>query len=349
PRVDGVRYLDRPPLLYWLLSGSFAVAGTTPVAARLWSALAAVGVAAVTARLGVMLGGARAGLLAGLMVAANLGMFLCGRVVKPDLVFVLWLTLAWAGFAIAYRGGGRRGLALFYAALGLAAITKDLLGALGPLVVVVMFVWLTGERPLTLWVPWWSVLLLVAIALPWYVLVEAETRGFLWYTLVDNRVLRFAGPRLFPDEDVSLGSLEFLVVTLLAFLPWALALPWALGRAFRRPWEDATARLWLLFALWAVFVVGFFTASPFKLPHYGLRTLAMAGALWRRAPALGVGVALATTIAFLPTVAAEGRAQFVRARSVRPLAVTLVERVRPGDVVLHEGAIENSASALLVL
>src|SRR2546425_13365194 len=61
----------------------------------------------------------------------------------------------------------RRGLALFYAALGLAAITKDLLGALGPLVVVVMFVWLTGERPLTLWVPWWSVLLLVAIALPW--------------------------------------------------------------------------------------------------------------------------------------------------------------------------------------
>jgi len=34
---------------------------------------------------------------------------------------------------------------------------------------------------------------------------------------------------------------------------------------------------------------------------------------------------------------------------VRPLAVTLVERVRPGDVVLHEGAIENSASALLVL
>src|SRR5207249_11681332 len=68
-------------------------------------------------------------------------------------------------------------------------------------------------------------------------------------------------------------------------------------------------------------------------------------ALWRQAPALGVGVALATTIAFLPTVAAEGRAQLVRARSVRPLAVTLAEHVRPGDVVLHEGAIENSASA----
>src|SRR5207248_10344135 len=158
PRVNGVRYVDKPPLLYWLVSATLALLGPTPFAARLGPALAAVGVAAVTARLGVMLGGARAGLLAGLMVAANLGMFLCGRIVKPDLVFVLWLTLAWAGFAITYRGGGRRGLALFYAALGLAAMTKDLLGALGPLAVVAMFFWLTGERPLTLWVPWWGVL-----------------------------------------------------------------------------------------------------------------------------------------------------------------------------------------------
>src|SRR2546428_7637489 len=75
----------------------------------------------------------------------------------------------------------------------------------------------------------------------------------------------------------------------------------------------------------------------------------MAGGWGRRAPALGAGVALPRTIASLRTVAAEGRAQFVRAGWVRPLAVTLVERVRPGDVVLHEGAIENSASALLVL
>jgi 4-amino-4-deoxy-L-arabinose transferase-like glycosyltransferase len=447
PRVDGVRYFDRPPLLYWLISAAFAIAGTTPAAARFWSALAAVGVAAVTARLGVMLGGARVGLLAGLMVAANLGVFLYGRIVKPDLVFLLWLTLAWAGFAIAYQGGGRLGLVLFYAALGLAAITKDILGALAPLVVVAMFFWLTGERPLRPWVPWWSVLLFAAIALPWYALAEAKNHGFLWYTLVDNHVLNFAGQRVFPDEGVPLGPIEFLVVTLLAFLPWALVLPWALLRAFRRPWESAVARLWLLFALWAVFVVGFFTASPFKLPYYGLpafpalallvarvwdetldatpgsarprallgpllvffalatvalaaawsgvvrippdvlasldvatrnlaargqsapplpldawrpllargalifglATVAMAVALWRQGAALGVGVALATTIAFLPTVAAEGMVQFVRARSVRPLAVALVERVRSGDVVLHEGAIENSASLLLLL
>ena len=447
PRANGVRYFDKPPVLYWLMAASFDLAGSTPCAARLWSALAAVGVAAVTARLGMLLGGPRLGLLAGLMVAANLGMFLYGRIVKPDMVFILWILLAYAGFVLVYQGRGRWGLALFYASLGLATLTKDLLGALGPLLVVGVFFWLTRERPLAPWVPWWGVALAAGIALPWYLLVEARNHGFLWYTIVDNHLLNFIRQRVFPDEDVPLGSVEFFVVTLLAFLPWTLALPWAVRRAFRRPWGDATGRLWLLLGLWAVFVVGFFTVSPFKLPHYGLpafpalallvarvwdetldaapgsprpRTLtvpllvlfataaaafwlvwagvvripgealasldvatrnqaargqpgvqsplgpwlpilfrgavitsiattAMAIAVWQRAAALGIGIALATTMGFLPAVAGEGMAQFVRTRSVTPIAEALSRRLASGDVVAHEGPIENGATLLLHL
>jgi len=103
PRVNGVRYFETPPLLYWLMSASFGAAGVTPFAARFWTALAAVGCAAVTARLGAVLGGPRLGLLAGLMVAANLGMFVYGRIVSAELPFILCLTVAWAGFALAYR------------------------------------------------------------------------------------------------------------------------------------------------------------------------------------------------------------------------------------------------------
>ena len=264
---------------------------------------------------------------------------------------------------------------------------------------------------------------------------------------MDNHLLNFTRQRVFPDEDVPLGSIEFLAVTAGAFLPWALALPSALTRAFRRPWGDATARLWLLFGLWAVCVIGFFTISPFKLPHYGLpafpalallvarvwdetiegvpgavsprtlltpllllfalvaaaftavwsglvgmpagalasvdvatrnlaakgqsvppwplgawlpilwrgalifglATVAMAVAVWHRATALGVGVALATTIAFLSAVAGEGHAQFVRTRAVRPVAQALIARAGPRDLVAHEGPIENSAAVLLAL
>ena len=269
-RVNGVRYFDKPPLMYWLMAASFALTGPTEGGGRVWPALSAIGVAAVTGRIGVMLGGPRVGLLAGLIVAANLGTFVVGREVKPDLPFILFITLAHAGFIVAYRGGGRRGLVLFYASLGLATVTKDLLGAVGPLAVVALFLWLTRERPYSAWAPWWGVAILAVIALPWYLVTELRNEGFLWYTIVDNHVLNFARLRVFPDEDVPLGSLQFLAVTALAFLPWTLTVPWALRRALRPPWETADARLWALLALWAVTVVGFFAASPFKLPHYAL-------------------------------------------------------------------------------
>jgi 4-amino-4-deoxy-L-arabinose transferase-like glycosyltransferase len=446
PRVDGVRYFDKPPVLYWLMAASFDAAGVTPAAARVWSALAAVGCAVVTARLGTVLGGARLGLLAGLMVATNLGMFLYGRIVKPDLVFVLFILLAYAGFVLAYRGGGRGALALFYGSLGLAAMTKDVLGALGPLVVVALFLVLTRERPRGWWIPWWGVLVLAAIALPWYFVVEIRNPGFLWYTVVDNHILNFVRQRVFPDEDVPLTALEFVVVTALAFLPWSLAAPSAVARALRGPWTDLTSRVWLLFALWATVVIGFFTLSPFKLPHYGLpafpalallvarawdaaidggpgaprprtllvpvlvvfaavaaafaaawldvlpipagalstldvatrnqsargvgapasplatwapilatctaifsvATVVLAVAVWRRAAALGVGVVLAAMVAFLPS-AGQGMAEYARTRSIRPVTEALAARLRPGDLVVHEGPLENSGSLLLAL
>jgi 4-amino-4-deoxy-L-arabinose transferase-like glycosyltransferase len=445
-RVNGVRYFDKPPLTYWLMAASFSVAGATEAAARVWPALAAIGVAAVTGRIGMILGGARVGLLAGLFVAANMGIFVFAREVKPDLVFILFLTLAYAGFVVAYRGGGRWGLALFYASLGLATLAKDVLGAVGPLAVVALFVWLTRERPYGAWAPWWGLAILLGLTLPWYLAVELRNPGFLWYTVVDNHLLNFTRQRVFPDEDVPLGALQFLGVTLLAFLPWALAVPWALRRALRPPWADAQARLWTLLALSAVIVVGFFTVAPFKLPHYGLpafpalallaarawddcieaqpgaatpqvlmvpilvlfallavafglaaldrlpvppqalenvdlaaRNLAARGqtavgaprelyvpvllrctvifaaatagmlfAVQRRWPAMGVGVALAAMIAFLPT-AGEGMVQFARGRSARPITEALTRRLGPTDHVIHEGALENTGSLLLVV
>jgi dolichyl-phosphate-mannose-protein mannosyltransferase len=444
PRLDGVRYFDKPPLLYWLISLSSPRAGPTPFAARFWSALAAVGVAGVTAYLGVVLGGFRVGLLAGLMVAANMGIFLFGRFVKPDLLFILCIMLAYLGFALAYLGRGRWPLLLFFGALGLATLAKDLLGAIGPLVAVGLFFWFTRERPLRPWLPWWGVAVFAAIALPWYALVELGNRGFLWYTIVDNHLLNLVRQRAFPDEDVPLGALEFVVVTVIAFLPWVLAVPAGVVSVLRKPRESAADRLWILFLIWAGVVIGFFTLAPFKLPHYGLPafptlallaarawddtmsaapgasrprglilpvllvfagvtvmlaaadvlplsreamtsfdvtarnlesrgqaptatplaafagviqssmgvflvgTMALGVAFRRRAAGAGVAVVLATVFGFLP-LAGNGMAEFARLRSVRPVAEALAMRASPGDLIMHEGSLENSGSLLLQL
>ncbi|HET8578722.1 MAG TPA: glycosyltransferase family 39 protein [Methylomirabilota bacterium] len=447
PHLDGVPYFDKPPLLYWLMAASFAVLGPTELAARIWSAVPAVAVALLTARLGMLLGSVRLGLLAGLMVAANLELFLFGRIVKPDLLFVALILLGFIGFARVYLGGGRGTLWLFYGALGLAVLAKDLLGAIGPLLAVALFFYLTREsRAWARWFPWSGVALLLVIAVPWYALAEFRNRGFLWYTIVDNHLLALARQRVFPDEDVPLGALEFLGVTAAGFFPWVLALPWAVWRVLRRPWLSAEARLWMLVGLWTVGVLGFFTFSPFKLPHYGLPafpamallvaklwdetleggleapspqtllwpplgvfavtalasflvwrgvlglpagavsvadvsarnmaaqgqqasldflsqlrplfgslalifglgTVGIAVGLWRRRPLLGIGALLAVMVAFLP-VSVEGLAIFAKARSVRLMTDALMLRIAPGDLVAHEGPIENSASALIVL
>ena len=452
PHINGVRYFDKPPLLYWLMAAAFRAWGPGEAVARLGSALPALGIAALTAWLGMRLGGPRVGLIAGLVVAANLELFLFARLVKPDLLLVFCILLAFAGFLDAYlrrEAGrdGRWGILVFFAALGATLLAKDLLGAVGPLVTVAIFFAVTRERNVARrWIPWAGVLLFLAIAVPWYVLMEARNPGFLWYTVVDNHLLNLTRHRVFPDEDVPLSALEFLAVTAIGFMPWCLALPWALWRRLRGPWPTAETRAWLLLALWAAGSLAVFTLSPFKLPHYGLpafpalallvaklwdevlegvpgapsppsllvpplllfavvaiaaiaagtgyialpagalpsadvaaRNVAARGAdlpfmsgaelapLFRalsaifglgalaaalglalRRPAIGLGALLAAMLAFLP-FSAEGFALFARSRSVRVLSDAVALRAAPGDLLAHEGALENSGSWLLTL
>jgi 4-amino-4-deoxy-L-arabinose transferase-like glycosyltransferase len=445
PYLNGVRYFNKPPLPYWLMALTLPPSGATPVGARVWSALAAAGTAALTARLGTILGGPRLGLLAGLIVTTNLGMFVFARIVKPDQLFILCLTLAFAGFVEAYLCGRRWPLALFWGGLGLAVLAKDVLGAAGPLAIVALFLGLTRDPAARRWSPWWGIALLAVVAVPWYAAVEARNPGFVWYTIVEVHLRNFAGRRLYPDEDVPLGALEFLAVTGLAFSPWTLVLPWAVARAVRRRGGDATARAWALLALWAVAVIAVFTVSRFKLPHYGLpafpalalltarvwddaiagraptpgarwlltpasATLALAAlvcaggwsgilhipsaalegadvatrnvmargdtppstvglfspliatlaavlgtasvavalAAWRRKVAAGLAVIVVVAAVFL-AVTGRGLALYARSRSAEPVAEALRRSVRPGDLVVHEGPLENSASILLGL
>jgi 4-amino-4-deoxy-L-arabinose transferase-like glycosyltransferase len=196
PHFDGVRYFDKPPLLYWLMAAAFQLVGRSEWSARFWLALAVVGTATLVAWLGTRLGSERLGLIAGLMVAANMEVFLFGRLAKPDLLFVFFILLAFAGFIVAYQSASRRALLVCYASLGAAVMAKDLLGALGPLAAFALFFVLTRERFKTSWwMPWAGVALLLVLAVPWHAVMEWRNPGFLWYMVVDNHILNLAGHR----------------------------------------------------------------------------------------------------------------------------------------------------------
>ena len=271
-RLNGVRYFDKPPLLYWLTAGSFTLFGPTEGAARLAPLLGALLAVAGTVLLGVRLLGAGWGALAGLALLSCALFAAFARYVRPETLFLAAIAWGFTGLLLAL---GRRAPAwslVGCAALGTAALAKDPLGLIGPLVAIGIAAGLAGRlRPVRGWLPPLGWALVVVIGLGWYAVAAMTEPAFLWYTVVDNHVLNVARMRQFPDEDVPLSALEFLTAAGFGAFPWILAAAVAVGAlVLARAWRDPAELPWVALALWVVGVLAFFTVSPFKLPHYGL-------------------------------------------------------------------------------
>jgi 4-amino-4-deoxy-L-arabinose transferase-like glycosyltransferase len=270
--LNGVRYVDKPPLLYVLIAAVSAVVGPSEAAARVVSACAALAAVGATAWLGAHLLGPRGGLVAGVALLTGIGFFAYGRYVRPETLFVAALA---GGFALCLVGirDERRGLcAAGLALFGCAALAKDPLGALLPPLAIGVALALAGRaRPVSAWLPWTGVAACLIIGFGWWVGAELRTPGFGWYTAIDNHVLNVARARHFADEDVPLTALEFLAVAIGSTLPWIIAAGVAIfSLARHRAWRDPNEIGWVALALWVLGVLGITTLSPFRLPHYGL-------------------------------------------------------------------------------
>lgn len=298
PHFDGVRYLEKPPLYFWLTALALFLFGPSEWVVRIGSALPALGTAILTYRLGQLFYGGAAALLSALVMVSSLGVLRFARQPAPDFLFVFSITLAIYGFvktALAPSSSGndqppnfnRRMSMLFYVGIALAVLSKGLIGLLFPILIVGLFLWLSGER--VTWRQWnlaKGLALFLVLALPWHLLAAWKNPGFLWFYLVDNQFLRFLNRRAYVEEDVSLTTLAFLANVLIWIFPWSIVLPAALREAV--PWLRSTAarveRVRLLVGLWAVTVIGFFSLSSSKLEHYFLPAIVplslMAGKVW---------------------------------------------------------------------
>src|SRR5262245_34835765 len=108
PHANGVVYLEKPPLLYWLTALSMRVFGETAFGARLPSALAAIATVLVVCAAGRRLFGPLAGMLSGIVLATSLGVALVARQVLFDSLLTLWTTIALLGFWMGTEETGER-------------------------------------------------------------------------------------------------------------------------------------------------------------------------------------------------------------------------------------------------
>ena len=262
-RINGVRYLEKAPLMYWATAMAYKIFGFTEFATRLPLAIGAMLLVAAIFYFGRWMGGAKAGLYSGLAMCAALGAYLFTRIMIPEVLITFFMTVAFYFFLKVYLGelDTRWGYA-FYACMAAAVLTKGLIGIVFPCGALFVFVLMTkGWRQLWKMRPITGSLLFLAIAVPWHALAIWRNEKFFWFYFINEHVLRYLGKRIPADYDtVPLAS--FWLLHLVWLFPFSVFLPLALGR-LRDLWRptEREGQLRLFALLWALVVIGFFSFS----------------------------------------------------------------------------------------
>lgn len=266
PRLNHVRYYEKPPLLYWALAGSYAAFGVDDFSSRLPSAVAYIGTTAVTYLIAEALFGLPAAGIAAFVYATSLGPFLFGRFLFTDSLLVFCLSVSLLGLVQTALAPGRLSVVLFYVGMALGGLTKGLEALVFPIGTAAAYCLLFDpDRSLRRRLrPGFGALVLLAVFAPWHALLAWRDPSFLYFYLINEHVLRFFNRRQ-PIDYVSLSVGGFWASSLLWLFPWVLFLPAVLAEQTK----SRRAVEWLPL-LWAASVLGFFTSSAARLEYYAL-------------------------------------------------------------------------------
>ena len=280
--VNGVRYLEKAPLPYWLVATSYRIFGVNEFATRLPMALSVLLLGLLAGVWAYRAFGERAGVYAALFVFTAAGVFLFTRILIPDVLlsFLIAASLYFFLTALEFRNENWHWYA-GYAAMALGVLTKGLIALVFPGGVAVIYLLVTGE-----WRRWREfhivsgLVLFLLIATPWHILAGLRNtggqggHGFFWFYFVNEHFLRFLGKR-YPRDYNKLPWALYWSLHLVWLFPWSLYVPAAVRTAidFRKNSKaDFSARTRLLCWILAGLVLVFFAISTnqeyYTLPAY---------------------------------------------------------------------------------
>ena len=301
-RLDGVVYLEKAPLVYWLIAGSYKIFGVHDWSARIPIALSAMGLAWLTAAFGVWAFGKAAGFYAGLCMATSIGLFLFTRILIPDVMLTLTTALAMWAFlrALDDKEPHPRVWAFVLAAsLGTGLLLKSLIAIVFPVAAGIIYLFLTRQL---FSVEAWKrlhvfsgTLIVLLIAVPWHVLATlrnppyfaftlhsgpGQYHGFLWFFFINEQLLRFLNLR-YPRDYNTVPRLYFWLLHFVWLFPWSVYFP-AVAKLSFKP-IDRAGRTRLLALCWAGFLLVFFTFSTtqeyYSMPCYPALALLLGSAM----------------------------------------------------------------------
>jgi len=269
PRLNGIKYLEKPPLQYWATAAAFAVFGADEWTARLWPAVTGLLCVAFTAFAARRLAPGSSPGLTALILVGSWGFFLGSQFLTLDMGVTFFLTAAMLSYALSRRADippwvQRNWMLLAWAAAACAVLSKGLIGVVIPGLALAVYV--AVERDLTAlrrlhWVP--GLALFAAITLPWFILVQLRNPEFFRFFFIYEHFERY----VLPEHHRPGPWWYFVPVALVGLWPWTPALPAAIAKAWKAPAVEGF-KLDRFLAIWAAVVFVFFSASHSKLPGY---------------------------------------------------------------------------------
>lgn len=342
-RLDGVPYLEKAPLKYWMIAGSYALFGVHDWAARLPIVLSVLALVALVYFMGCWAFSEAAGFLAALVMGTSIGTFLFTRILIPDVT--LTFTIALAVFALMRalddaEPRPRLWAAVMALSMGAAVLLKGLIGIVFPCAAA--FLWLVWSRRLLDLAAWKRLrpvsgaLLFLLVAAPWHVLATlrnppyldfsmtagpGQYRGFFWFYFFNEHILRFLDRR-WPRDYNTVPRHLFWLFHLIWLFPWSAWLP---GVARLRLDQDSRrGRMLRMLLCWAGFVMVFFTFSTtqeyYSMPAYPAFALALGVVM---AEAQGWALRLSRLVSVLSGAAAAAAAG---------LLIAVWNMPAPGDI-----------------
>lgn len=281
PTYDGATYLDKPAFFFKAVALSLAAFGDIEFAARLPSALSALGLLllifafcrrvydGLTANLAVVIVGSTPLFMAFSRIVIfdmMLGFFVCAAI----------LAAYWAEES-GEESNRRRHYLLATLAAGLATLVKGPVGFLVPLLVMTAFHLVDGRRDVIkrfFALP--NIALFLAVVLPWFVGLSLACPDFPYYGIMKESIARFTTPEFRRTQPFY----YYALIIAGGYFAWSVILP----ESLRVAWRDRTrlSRPDRLFAIWAIAVVIFFSLSQSKLPGYILTGVVALGVLTAR-------------------------------------------------------------------
>lgn len=301
-RLDGIAFLEKPPLVYWTMAASFKVFGAHDWAARVPIALTAIGLAWITAAFGAWAFGRRAGFYAGLCMATCVGLFLFTRVLIPDVMLTFCIALAmWAILRALDEEEKRPELwpVLLGVSMGLGLLLKSLIAVVFPAGAALVYLLLTKQlfvaRTWQRLRPFRAALIALVIAVPWHVLAAirnppvfaftlhsgpGQYHGFLWFYFINEQLLRFLNLR-YPRDYNTVPRAYFWLFHLIWLFPWSVYLPATAKLSFKP--LDRAGKTRLMALCWLGFILIFFTFSTtqeyYSMPAYPAFALLIGSAI----------------------------------------------------------------------